>query len=74
MVSRVPDKSYYRRQAANALKLARCVASPGLAAALVEQAAQLTAHVDETGSSRDLGPKADVESMALTGGQRHQSR
>jgi len=53
------------RQAATLLKFAKSTTNPGLAAALIEKAADLKSQVDETMPPPDAGPQApDVERPA----------
>jgi hypothetical protein len=53
------------RQATTLLKFAKSTTNPGLAAALIEKAADLKSQVDETMPPPDPGPQApDVERPA----------
>ena len=55
------------RQATTLLKFAKSTTNPGLAAALIEKAADLKSQVDETMPPPDPGPQApDVEPPSLT--------
>jgi len=58
----VVGRSYFTRQAATLLKFAKSTKNPELAAVLIEKAADLKSHVDETMPLTDPSPLApDVE-------------
>jgi hypothetical protein len=58
----VVRRQYFARQAATLLKFARSTSDPQVVAALVDKAAELKSHVDETVPPPDPSPHApDVE-------------
>jgi hypothetical protein len=63
--NKVVGRNYLTRQATTLLKFAKSTANPQLAAVLVEKAADLKSHVDETTPPPDQSPRApDVERPA----------
>jgi hypothetical protein len=56
-------RQYFTQQAKTLLNLARSTTDPGMAAALIEKAADLNSRVDETVPSGDWAPLVpDIES------------